>query len=143
MVEIEDKAGNLKNQKDKIDQLLELTRKESAAVPGALALVEKQGARLRAVAGPTPPAILGPNPAQASLGLRPALSDSSPRPVNCYPPGKGQDEAGGFGSGPPKPPIIDGVEASPEQLALDPRPPVGDDPAAPRGDPDGLCSLRA
>jgi small-conductance mechanosensitive channel len=48
LVEIEDKAGNLKNQKDKIDQLLELTRKESAAVPGALALVEKQVARLLA-----------------------------------------------------------------------------------------------
>ena len=49
--------------------------------------------------------------------------------------GKDQDEAGGFGSGRRKPPIKDGVQTPLGQLAADPVPPVGGDPATPRGQP--------
>src|SRR5262249_14736692 len=49
--------------------------------------------------------------------------------------GKGEDEAGGFGSGRRKPPIRDGVQTPPEQLVPDPGPLMGGDPAAPRGQP--------
>jgi small-conductance mechanosensitive channel len=48
LIEIEEKDDNLRRQKEKIEQLLELTRKESAAVAEALPLLEKQVARLQA-----------------------------------------------------------------------------------------------
>jgi small-conductance mechanosensitive channel len=47
LVEIEDKDDNLNKQKEKIDQLVELTRKESAAVAQTLPLLEKQVVRLQ------------------------------------------------------------------------------------------------
>jgi small-conductance mechanosensitive channel len=48
LVEIEEKDDNLKKQKDSIDQLIELTRKGSAAVTDVLPLLEKQVVRLQA-----------------------------------------------------------------------------------------------
>jgi small-conductance mechanosensitive channel len=48
LTDIEDKDANLKIQKDKIDQLLDLTRKESAAVPKTLPVLARQVARLQA-----------------------------------------------------------------------------------------------
>jgi small-conductance mechanosensitive channel len=47
LVEIEEKESNLKNQKDRIEQLIELTRKGTAAVTEALPSLEKQVARLQ------------------------------------------------------------------------------------------------
>jgi hypothetical protein len=49
--------------------------------------------------------------------------------------GKDQDDAGGFGSGRRKRPTVDEVQTDPEQLAPDPGPPAGDDPAAARRRP--------
>jgi predicted RecB family nuclease len=49
--------------------------------------------------------------------------------------GKVGGQAGGFGSGRRKPPIMDEVQTPPEQLAPDPGRPGGDDPAAARGQP--------
>jgi small-conductance mechanosensitive channel len=48
LIEIEDRDENLKRQKEKVEQLVELTRKESAAVAKTLPLLEKQAARIAA-----------------------------------------------------------------------------------------------
>src|SRR5262249_50082353 len=48
LIEIEEKDDNLKKQKDSIDQLIELNRKESAAATDALPLLAKEVARLKA-----------------------------------------------------------------------------------------------
>jgi small-conductance mechanosensitive channel len=48
LIEIEEMSDNLKNQKDRIEQLIELTQKGSAAVTDALPLLERQVARLQA-----------------------------------------------------------------------------------------------
>jgi small-conductance mechanosensitive channel len=48
LVEIEEKDDNLTHQKDKIERLIDLTRKGSAAVTAVLPLLEKQVARLQA-----------------------------------------------------------------------------------------------
>src|SRR5262249_12905193 len=42
LVEIEERDGNLKNQRAKVEQLLDLTQKETAAVTRALPLLEKE-----------------------------------------------------------------------------------------------------
>ncbi len=49
LIEIEDRDGNLKSQKEKVERLLDLTRRESAAVTKALPLLAKQGGRLLAI----------------------------------------------------------------------------------------------
>jgi small-conductance mechanosensitive channel len=48
LIEIEEKHDNLRHQKDRIEQLIELTRKETAAVTAAVPLLEKEVARLQA-----------------------------------------------------------------------------------------------
>ena len=48
LVEIEEKDSNLKKQKERIEQLIELTRKGTTAVTEALPLLEKQVARFQA-----------------------------------------------------------------------------------------------
>src|SRR5262249_17853817 len=47
IIEIGEEDGNLKKQREKVEELVELTRKESAALAGALPLLAKQVARLR------------------------------------------------------------------------------------------------
>ena len=48
LIEIEDKEENIKKQREKVEQILELTRKEAAAIARVLPLLAKQVQQLEA-----------------------------------------------------------------------------------------------